>query len=63
MPFHRNCFRNKLGVRLILRSKLEQMTVEEKRPEMRPGIANDERSNERSKCKNSVTAINGPSHA
>jgi len=47
------------GVRLILRSKLGKMTVDEKRPEMLPAIAQDERS----KCKNSLTAINGPSHA
>jgi len=47
------------GVRLILRSKLGKMTVDEKRPEMFPAIAQDERS----KCKNSLTAVNGPSHA
>ena len=48
-----------LGVRLILRSKLGKMTVDEKRPEMLPAIAQDDRS----KCKNSLTAINSPSHA
>ena len=47
------------GVRLILRSKLRKMTVDEKHPEMLPAIAQDERS----KCKNSLAAINGPSHA
>ncbi len=47
------------GVRLILRSKLGKMTVDEKCPEMLPAIAQDERS----KCKNSLAAINGPSHA
>ncbi len=47
-----------MGVRLILRSKLGKMTVDEKRPEMLPAIAQDERS----KCKNSLTAGNGPSH-
>ena len=50
---------NPEGVRLILRSKLGKMTVDEKRPEMLPAIA----QHERSKCKNSLTAINGPSHA
>ena len=42
-----------LGVRLILRSKLGKMTVDEKRPEMLPAIA----QHERSKCKNSLTAM------
>ena len=49
----------KRGVRLILRSKLGKMTVDEKCPEMLPAIAQDERS----KCKNSLAAIYGPSHA
>ena len=48
-----------VGVRLILRSKLGKMTIDEKRPEMLPAIAQDERS----KSKNTLTAINGPSHA
>ena len=47
-----------MGVRLILRSKLGKMTVDEKRLEMLTAIARDERS----KCKNSLTAIDGPSH-
>ena len=50
---------NAMGVRLILRSKFGKMTVDEKCPEMLPAIA----QHERSKCKNSLTAINGPSHA
>ncbi len=49
----------RMGVRLILRFELGKMTVDENRPEMLPAIAQDERS----KCKNSLTAINGPPHA
>ncbi len=48
-----------MGVRLILRSELGKMTIDEKCPELLPAIAQDERS----KCKNSLAAINGPSHA
>ena len=47
------------GVRLILRPKFGKMAVNEECPELLPSIAQDERS----KCKNSLTAINGPSHA
>ena len=50
---------NNEGVSLILRSRFWKMTVNEKRPEMLPAIAQDERA----KCKNRLPAINSPSHA